>query len=83
MIFVGVVAVGVGTATANQMRLLRFAVQDEATMKQKWQEHDINGDGTLDVKELTAFVKDAGVSMSRNEIAATYLALGTLSFCHV
>ncbi|GAX17300.1 hypothetical protein FisN_10Lh163 [Fistulifera solaris] len=75
MIFVGVVAMGVGMATANQMRLVRFAVKDESTLKQKWKEHDANGDGSLDVKELTAFVNDAGVTMTRNEIAAFYLAL--------
>jgi hypothetical protein len=77
MIFVGVVAMGVGMATANQMRLVRFAVKDETTLKEKWKEHDANGDGSLDVKELTAFVNDAGVTMTRNEIAAFYLALGT------
>lgn len=79
MIFVGVVAMGVGIATARQMRLLRFAVKDETTMKRKWHEHDTNGDGALDVKELTNFVNDAGVAMSRNEIAAAFLALGTLT----
>lgn len=66
--------------TANQMRWPRFAVQDEATMKQKWKEHDTNGDGSLPVKELTVFANDAGVAMSRNEIMATYVALRTLSF---
>lgn len=76
MMFVGVLAMGVGLATARQMRLLRFAMKDEATMKQKWQEHDLNADGFLDIKELTAFVSDAGVNMSRNEIAAAFLALG-------
>jgi hypothetical protein len=77
MIFVGVVAMGVGMATANQMRLVRFAVKDESTLKQKWEEHDANGDGSLDVKELTAFVNETGVTMTRNEIAAFYLAIGT------
>jgi hypothetical protein len=81
MIFVGVVSIGVGIATARQMRLLRFAVKDEAQLKKKWAEHDADGNGTLDVKELTAFVQDADVGMTRNEIAATFMALGTYIYC--
>lgn len=58
------------------MRLLRFSVKDEQQLKDMWREYDADGNGTLDVKELTAFVNAAGVNMSRNEIAATFLALG-------
>ena len=75
MIFVGVTAIGVGMGTARQMRLLKFSVKDEPALKAKWAEHDADGNGTLDVKELTAFSEDAGVSMTRNEVAAAFLAL--------
>jgi hypothetical protein len=75
MIFVGVTAIGVGIAAARDLRLLKFAIQNENHLKEKWNQHDADGNGTLDAKELTAFVADAGVDMSRNEIAATFLAL--------
>lgn len=78
MIFVGVTAVGVGIATAQDMRLLKASMADEAKLKEKFAAHDTDGSGKLDVKELTAFVQDAGVHMNRNEIAATFLALGTI-----
>jgi len=51
-------------------------MSEESHLKEKWNAHDADGNGTLDVKELTAFVKDSGVDMTRNEIAATFMALG-------
>jgi hypothetical protein len=71
MMFTGATAIGVGIAAARDLRLLKFAMKDEAMIKAKWKEHDGDGNGKLDVKELTNFVKDAGVDMTRNEIAAT------------
>jgi hypothetical protein len=79
MIFVGLTAMGVSIATARKMRLLHFSVQSEDQMKQMWNSHDLNHDRFLDVKEFTAFVHDAKVDMTRNEIAAAYLALGAYS----
>lgn len=75
MIFVGVTAIGVGIAAARELRLVKFAIKDEAMLKKKWEEYDVDKNGSLDVKELTAFIRDAGVDMTRNEIAAAYLAL--------
>ena len=57
------------------MRLLKFSIKNETQLKEKWIEHDKNHNGSLDVKELTAFIRDAGVDMSRNEVAAAFLAL--------
>ena len=75
MMFTGATAIGVGIAAARDLRLLKFAVKDENMLKAKWKEHDADGSGKLDIKELTQFVADAGVDMSRNEIAASFLAL--------
>ena len=75
MIFVGVTAMGVGIAAARQLKLLKFSIQEEQDLKSKWNAHDSDGNGVLDVKELTAFVNDCQVPMTRNEIAATFLAL--------
>ena len=75
MMFVGVTAVGVGMATARDLKRLKIRIKDEATLKRKWKAHDVNRDGALDVKELTAFLQDANVNMSRNEVAAVFLAL--------
>lgn len=75
MMFVGATAICVGIAAARDLRLLKFALQSEEQLKTKWKEHDQDGNGHLDVKELTSFVRDANVNMSRNEIAATFLAL--------
>ena len=72
---VGVTAVGVGMTTARDLKTLKIRIKDEATLKRKWKEHDVDKDGSLDVKELTAFVQDARVDMSRNEVAAVFLAL--------
>ena len=57
------------------MRLLHFSIKDEADLKEKWDRFDEDNSGSLDVKELTAFVRDSGIEMSRNEIASTYMAL--------
>ena len=75
MMFVGITAVVAGVATARDLRLFRFSIKDEAELKEKWAKYDANGDGNLDVKELTKFVRDSGVDMNRNEIAATYMTL--------
>lgn len=75
MIFVGFTAICVGISTARQLKLLKFSVKNEDDLKQKWAEADGDGNGTLDVKELTEFIKNSGLDMSRNEIAAAYLAL--------
>ena len=75
MIFVGVTACGVGIAAARDLRLVKFAIKNEAQLKAAWDAHDLDKNGKLDVKELTAFVNDTGVDMTRNEIAAAFLAL--------
>lgn len=75
MMFTGATAIGVGIAASRDLKLLKFSIKDEATLKAKWAQHDVDNSGHLDVKELTEFVNDADVPMSRNEIAATYLAL--------
>ena len=70
MMFVGVTAICVGIHTAKQMRLLRFAVKDEAALKEAWNRHDVDGSNSLDIKELTQFIKETGVEMNRNEISS-------------
>ena len=88
MIFVGITAIGAGIASARDLKLLKFSMADEARLKEQFTAHDSNGDGKLDVKEITAFVRDSGIEMNRNEIAAVFLALGRLDhhavgFCSV
>jgi hypothetical protein len=75
MIFVGITAIFVGIAASRQLRLLKFSIKSEEDLKAKWKEFDTNGDEHLDYKELIAFIEAAGVNMSRNEIAATFMAL--------
>ena len=75
MILVGVTAIGVGISTQRQLRLLRFSVKSEEDLKAKWKEYDVSGDNKLDIKELAAFVHGSGIDMSRNEAAATFMAL--------
>jgi Ca2+-binding EF-hand superfamily protein len=75
MCFVGVTAMYVGISTARQLRLLKYSVKDELDLKAKWAKFDVSGDQSLDMKELTAFSKDAGLDMTRNELAAAFLAL--------
>lgn len=60
---------------ARDLRLVKFAIKDEDQLKEQWMKHDLNKNGSLDVKELTSFVRDAGVDMTRNEIASAFLAL--------
>jgi Ca2+-binding EF-hand superfamily protein len=73
--FVGVTAIIAGIATAKDLRLFKFSIKDEADLKEKWAMYDANGDGQLDVKELSLFIKESGVDMNQNEIACTYMAL--------
>lgn len=75
MIVVGLIAISVGISTARNLRLVRYVLKDEAMLKQKWIEHDADKNGRLDIRELTSFIRDAGVDMTRNEVAAAFLAL--------
>jgi hypothetical protein len=75
MMFVGVTAMAVGIIASRDLYLFKFSIHSEADLKEKWAHYDVNGDGVLDIKELTAFIKESGVDMSRNEIAATFMAL--------
>ena len=75
MMFVGIIAIFAGIATAQDLRLFKFSIKGEADLKEKWAKYDADGSGYLDVKELTQFVKDSGVDMNRNEIAAAYMTL--------
>ena len=74
MCFVGITAIGVGVSTARQLTLLKFSIKDEMDLKTKWAKFDSNGDSYLDIKELTAFIKDSDLDMTSNEVAATFLA---------
>jgi hypothetical protein len=76
MIFVGVTAMLAGMATARDLSLLKHSLQTEEQLKEEWKRHDSDGNGYLDVKELTSFIKAANVEMTRNEVASTFLALG-------
>ena len=75
MIFVGITAIGVGIAAARDLRLLKSSIKNKRQLNEKWKQHDVDHNGVLDVKELTAFIRDANVDMSRNEVAACMLAL--------
>jgi COPI associated protein len=80
MIFVGVTAMGVGIATAAQLKEMKNKLATEGKLREKWDQFDTNKDGFLDVKEVTALVRSFDMNLSRNEIAATFLALGTDKF---
>jgi hypothetical protein len=82
MIFVGVTAMLVGMAAARDLRLLKHSLQTEEQLKDEWKRSDADGNGYLDVKELTNFINAARVEMTRNEVAAIFLALGKLSQSH-
>lgn len=75
MIFVGVTAMIAGFMAARDMRLFKFSIANEEDLKSKWKTYDVDGSESLDVKELTKFVADSGVDMTRNEIASVYMAL--------
>jgi hypothetical protein len=75
MMFVGVTAITAGIATSRDLKLFKFSISNEAELKEKWEQYDVNKNGALDVKELTVFVKESGIDMTRNEIASTFLAL--------
>jgi hypothetical protein len=75
MMFVGVTAIIAGLAAAKNLKLLKFSIKNEEELKQKWEQYDINGDGSLDVKELSVFIRDTGITMTTNQIASTYMTL--------
>jgi COPI associated protein len=77
MIFVGLTAMGVGIATAAQLREMKSKIASEGKLKEKWDEFDANKDGFLDVKEVTALARSVDMDLSRNEISAVFIALGT------
>lgn len=75
MMFVGVTAIIAGIATARDLKLLKFSIKSEDDLKQKWEQYDADGNGVLDVKELSIFVRESGINMTKNEIASTYMTL--------
>jgi len=75
MMFVGFTAVSVGAITAIKMRRLRLSISTEEELKKQWQMADVDGNGTLDIKELSIFASNAGLNMTRNEIAAAFDAM--------
>jgi COPI associated protein/EF-hand domain len=78
MIFVGLTALFVGIAAGRDLRLLKHSLQTEEDLRSAWKKHDSDGNGFLDIKELTSFIKSANVDMTRNEVAAAFLALGMM-----
>lgn len=76
MMFIGVGAIGTGIVTAQKIKLLRYSIQEEQQLRNLWNQHDIDGNGYLDIKELTRFVRDANVDMNKNEVASLFMALG-------
>jgi EF-hand domain pair len=75
MMFVGITAIIAGLATARDLKLLKFSIKSEEDLKQKWARYDADGNGALDIKELSLFVRESGINMTRNEIASTYMTL--------
>ena len=75
MMFVGVTAIIAGVMAARDLRLFKFSIANEEDLKNKWNKYDVDGSGSLDVKELTVFVRESGIEMTRNEIASVYMAL--------
>jgi hypothetical protein len=75
MVLVGITAIIVGMSTQKQLRILKLSIKSEGDLKQKWSQYDTSGSGSLDIKELTSFVRGEGIEMSSNEVAATFMAL--------
>lgn len=75
MMFAGFSAIVAGRSAAKSLQAFKRFIKNEEELKRKWEENDINGDGTMDVKELTAFIRSTGIKMTKNEIASTYMAL--------
>jgi len=75
MMFVGITAMIAGYMAARDMRLLKFSITSEADLQKKWHTFDSDGNGTLDIKELTRFIDDSGIDMTQNEIASVFMAL--------
>jgi Ca2+-binding EF-hand superfamily protein len=75
MMFVGITAIIAGLATARDLKLFKFSIKSEEDLKQKWEQYDADGNGALDVKELSVFIRESGINMTTNEIAATYMTL--------
>ena len=75
MVFVGIITITSAFQTVKDLRKFRLSIINESDLREKWLRYDTDGNGSLDARELTKFVKDSGVDMTRNEIASTFLAL--------
>lgn len=75
MIFVGITAMIAGFMATRDMRLFKFSIRSEEDLKAKWKEFDTNGNGSLDVKELTKFIRSSDIEMTRNEVASVFMSL--------
>lgn len=75
MMFVGFTSVSVGAITAIKLRRLRRSITTENELKKQWQMADVDKNGTLDIRELSIFASNAGLDMTRNEIAAAFDAM--------
>ena len=75
MMFVGVSAFASSIQTARQLRKLRYAIRNEKDLKARWKKHAKDGSDHLGIEELTEFIKDAGFTMSPDQVASAYMAM--------
>lgn len=75
MMFVGAIACAAGVKVAHDLRKLRVTIKDEKDLKAKWKKYDKDGKGYLSLQDLTAFIKNSGITMTQNEVVAAYMAV--------
>jgi hypothetical protein len=75
MCFVGFTHIVVGRVTAGKLSALRSTLSSESVLKSKFEQYDVDGNGTLDKVELANLCNDLGSPLDHNELVAALLVL--------
>eukprot|EP00519_Triparma_laevis_P007495 CAMPEP_0182511752 /NCGR_PEP_ID=MMETSP1321-20130603/31002_1 /TAXON_ID=91990 /ORGANISM="Bolidomonas sp., Strain RCC1657" /LENGTH=271 /DNA_ID=CAMNT_0024718461 /DNA_START=33 /DNA_END=845 /DNA_ORIENTATION=+ len=70
MCFIGFTSLIIGQQTANKLTDLKKTLASESVVKEKFKAMDVDGNGTLDSKELAALCKSLGSPLDHNELVA-------------
>lgn len=75
MCFVGILSILVGRSASRRIKELRNSLNDEKLVKERFQQHDTDGDGFINSSQFSSLLRSFGVALSakETEIAFHYL----------
>jgi len=75
MCLVGILSIIVGRSTARRLSDLRKTMSDENIVKDRFDEFDLDGDGSVTPSEFAALLRNLGIELGKNEVASVYASI--------